>query len=247
MSDNRTGEVGKVAKVDAISTMALLSEPVRRALYEHVAGRDEAVDRDEAATATGIGRPLAAFHLDRLVAAGLLEVEYRRRNGRSGPGAGRPAKFYRPTRGLTVELSLPARRYKLAAEIFAEGLDRRPDGLARDQVRAVARERGAALGRNAATRQRADSNRAGARRSRPDLRAHLVGLLEAEGFEPQDNGGEIRLRNCPFHVLAAEHRELTCSMNLALLEGVVSGVGDVGLQAVARPADGSCCVRFVPS
>jgi predicted ArsR family transcriptional regulator len=247
MSDSRSDERAAASEPDAIATVALLSEPVRRALYEHVAGRDEAVDRDEAAAAAGIGRPLAAFHLDRLVAAGLLEVEYRRRNGRSGPGAGRPAKFYRPTRGLTVELSLPARRYRLAAEIFAEGLDRRPDELARDDVRAAARERGTALGRDAAARRRPDSGRAAPRRSRPDLRAHLVGVLEAEGFEPQDDGTEIQLRNCPFDVLAAHHRALTCSMNLALLEGLASGVGDARLQAVAGAVDGSCCVRFVPS
>lgn len=36
-------------------------------------------------------RALAAFHLDRLVKAGLLETEYRRLSGRTGPGAGRPA------------------------------------------------------------------------------------------------------------------------------------------------------------
>lgn len=247
MSDDRTRAVGQVPEGDAISTAAVLGEPVRRALYEHVAGRDDAVDRDEAAAAAGIGRPLAAFHLDRLVAAGLLEVEYRRRNGRSGPGAGRPAKFYRPTRGLTVELSLPARRYKLAAEIFAEGLDRRPDEPAREQVWAAARERGVALGRNTATRERPDSSRAGAGRPRAAVRARLVGVLEAEGFEPQEDAGEIRLRNCPFDALAAQHRGLTCSMNRALLEGLVSGVGDAGLKAVARPVDGSCCVRFVPS
>lgn len=247
MSDSRTREVGQVPELDPVPTAAVLSEPVRRALYEHVSSRDEAVDRDEAAAATGIGRPLAAFHLDRLAAAGLLEVEYRRRNGRSGPGAGRPAKFYRLTPGLTVELSLPARRYKLAAEIFAEGLDRRPDGPARDEVRAAARERGAGLGRNAATHRRTDSNHTGSSRRRPAARACLVGVLEAEGFGPREEGPEIRLRNCPFDVLAAEHRGLTCSMNLALLEGLVSGVGDTGLQAVARPVDGSCCVRFTPS
>jgi predicted ArsR family transcriptional regulator len=247
VSDNRTREVGQVPELDPVSTAAVLSEPVRRALYEHVAGRDEAIDRDEAAAATGIGRPLAAFHLDRLAAAGLLEVEYRRRNGRTGPGAGRPAKFYRPTRGLTVELSLPARRYRLAAEIFAEGLDRRHDESARDEVCAASRERGLALGRNAATRRRSDSNETDTSRTRPSGRARLVEVLEAEGFEPQEEDAEIRLRNCPFDVLATEHRELTCSMNLALLEGLVSGVGDAGLQAVARPVDGSCCVRFVPS
>jgi predicted ArsR family transcriptional regulator len=245
MSQNRTHDPDESRAGDAIATAAVLAEPVRRALYEHVTGRDEPVDRDEAAAATGIGRPLAAFHLDRLVAAGLLDVEYRRRSGRSGPGAGRPAKFYRRTRGLNVELSLPARRYRLAAEIFAEGLDRRPDDPARDEVRAAARIRGTALGASATAA--AESGGSGKRRSRKTARKELVSVLARQGFEPVDDGREIRLRNCPFDVLAAEHRDLTCSMNLALLEGLTSGIGDAGLRAVARPVEGSCCVRFEPS
>ena len=244
MSRNPDDDSGGVSGHDAIATAAVLAEPVRRALYEHVAGRDEPVDRDQAAAATGIGRPLAAFHLDRLVAAGLLEVEYRRRSGRSGPGAGRPAKFYRRRRGLDVELSLPARRYRMAAEIFAAGLDRRPDDPTRDAIRAAARERGATLG----SETRAGRASAGASaRSRRARRRELVSVLEAEGFEPTDDGREIRLRNCPFDVLAAEHRDLTCSMNLALLEGLTSGVGDSGLQPITRQVEGSCCVRFVPA
>ena len=246
MSDRRTDKPGEESGRDPIAVAALLSEPVRRALYEHVAGRDEAVDRDEAAAAAGIGRPLAAFHLDRLVAAGLLEVEYRRRSGRTGPGAGRPAKFYRRTRGLTVELSLPTRRYRLAAEILAAGLDRRPDDAARHEVRAAARERGVALGSSAAGNRGASARSTG-RSSPAASRKDLVAVLTAEGFEPQEHAGEIRLRNCPFDVLVSEHRGLTSSMNLALLEGLAAGVGDAELQAVAHPIEGSCCVRFVPS
>jgi predicted ArsR family transcriptional regulator len=245
MPDNRTDDPIDAGAGDAIATAALLAEPVRRALYEHVAGRDEPVDRDAAAAATGIGRPLAAFHLDRLVTGGLLEVEYRRRSGRTGPGAGRPAKFYRRARGLDVELSLPARRYRLAAEIFADGLDRRPDDDTRAEVRAAARQRGETLGARATAKAGSGGSRL--RRSRKTARRELMTVLTTEGFEPFDDGREIRLRNCPFDVLANEHRGLTCSMNLALLEGLTSGIGDAGLQAVARPVEGSCCVRFVPS
>jgi predicted ArsR family transcriptional regulator len=247
MSDQRS-DLPSAAVVgrDAIATAAALAEPVRRALYEHIAGRDEPVDRDEAAAATGIGRPLAAFHLDRLAAAGLLEVEYRRRSGRTGPGAGRPAKFYRRTRGLDVELSLPPRRYRMAAEILAEGLDRQPNETARAEVRAVARDRGAALGA-ASKAARAGPGGSAPRRSRRAAREELVAVLANEGFEPVADRREIRLRNCPFDVLAAEHRGLTCSMNLALLEGLAASVGDAGLEAVAHPVEGSCCVRFVPS
>ena len=78
-----------------VAGVAALADPVRRRLYEHVVSRAGAVGRDEAAAAAGIKRPLAAFHLDKLVAEGLLDVEYRRLTGKTGPGAGRPAKLYR--------------------------------------------------------------------------------------------------------------------------------------------------------
>ena len=92
-------------------------------LYSFVVAQPEPVDRDAAAAGAGIGRPLAAFHLDRLAAAGLLEVEYHRRSGRTGPGAGRPAKFYRRARGLETSVSLPPRHYDDLAEILAEGIE----------------------------------------------------------------------------------------------------------------------------
>ena len=72
-------------------------------------------------------------------------------------------------------------------------------------------------------------------------------MLADEGFQPSDDGKDIRLRNCPFDALVAEHRGLTCSMNLALLEGLVTSLDQAGLRAVARPVEGSCCVRLVPS
>jgi len=77
-------------KAARISAVATLDEPTRRRLYDHVVRQTAAVTRDEAATALGLPRATAAFHLDRLAAEGLLDVVYERRTGRSGPGAGRP-------------------------------------------------------------------------------------------------------------------------------------------------------------
>src|SRR5919112_356330 len=139
----RTEEPNQLPSDDGIEAAATLREPVRRTLFELVTRSATPVDRDEAAAAAGIGRPLAAFHLDRLVRAGLLEVEYHRRSGRTGPGAGRPAKFYRPKPGLEIEVSVPSRRYRLAAEIFADGLERADDAVLGD-VQAAARDRGIA-------------------------------------------------------------------------------------------------------
>jgi predicted ArsR family transcriptional regulator len=213
-----------------LDQLAALAEPVRRRLYAFVSDAGVPVDRDQAAAGTGIGRPLAAFHLDRLVEAGLLEAEYRRRSGRSGPGAGRPAKFYRRPRERDVAVSLPPRRYDLAARILAEGVERDP--AAPPQVLDAARREGERL---------AAGHGPGA-----DL-TQLLALLAGQGYEPvAEADGSVTLRNCPFHALVGDHRDLTCGMNHALLRGVLDAAGDPELVPLADPAEGRCCVRLVP-
>lgn len=211
---------------DAVEAVSLLYEPVRRRLYEWVAAQPEAAGRDEAAAAVGVTRSLAAFHLDRLARAGLLDTEFRRLTGRSGPGAGRPAKLYRRST-REVEVSLPDRRYGFAAELFARALERGAvDG---DALTAIARDAGVALAR-------------GQKGARVGKRRALTVLAEG-GYEPVvDGDGTIRLRNCPFHALASAHRELTCGMNLSLAEGMLEGLGADGLRAELDPQPGWCCV-----
>jgi predicted ArsR family transcriptional regulator len=216
-----------------IDRVGLLGEPVRRRLYEYAATAGDAVDRDQAAAAIGIGRPLAAFHLDRLAEGGLLEVEYRRRSGRSGPGAGRPAKFYRRPAGSQIDISLPARRYALAAEILAEGLDRAAEPKAVASVQEAARTAGRRLAE--------DAGAAGTDRDR------LLEVLTANGFEPFEEDGAIRLRNCPFDALVAEHRDLTCGLNLAFLGSVAATLKGAHLAARRQSRPGRCCVEFVPA
>jgi predicted ArsR family transcriptional regulator len=217
-----------------LDALAMLGEPVRRRLYEYVASEAGPIDRDRAAAAVEIGRSLAAFHLDRLAEGGLLTVEYHRRSGRTGPGAGRPAKFYRRAADRQVDVSLPPRRYGLAAEIMADGLEHMTEPEARERVLESARSAGARL----ATTVGAGASGRGA----------VSDILHASGYEPvTDADGTIRLRNCPFDALVDRHRDLTCSMNLALLEAVATRIADSGLVAVPRPADGFCCVAFAPA
>jgi predicted ArsR family transcriptional regulator len=217
---------------DPIDRVAALAEPIRRRLYEFVARRGDAVDRDEAAAAVGIGRPLAAFHLDRLVAAGLLDVVFRRRSGRTGPGAGRPAKFYRRTADDEISVQLPPRSYDLAADLLASGIEHDLD--ARTAVIEEAHRRGASMAEASATE---DSSGEDA----------LTDLLEGLGYEPFiDDDAAIRLRNCPFHELSSSHRELTCAMNFALLEGASTAIDAAGYRAEPQPREGRCCVAFVP-
>ena len=219
-----------------IGDLALLDEPVRRALYAYVAGRPEPVGRDEAARAVRVSRALAAFHLEKLVAAGLLEASFRRLSRRRGPGAGRPAKLYRRA-DRQLELSVPPRRYELAARLFAESVAEAPGPGAGEAVGSAARRLGTRLG-EAARRH------AGPRPSRARLLAAAASVLRAHGFEPERTGGVMRLRNCPFHALARDFRPLVCGMNLSLMEGLIAGLGAHGITATLDPQPGYCCVAF---
>jgi len=227
------------AVADPVRAIALLDEPTRRRLYELVSANREAVGRDDAAAGIGISRELAAFHLDRLVAGGLLETEYRRRSGRTGPGAGRPAKLYRRA-DREVAVTIPPRQYDLAADVFAEGIGRLEGTSGVDAVADVARERGADLGAEA-------RRKAGPRPSRRRRLTALVDLLGGRGYEPgvDEVSGAVRLRNCPYHALASRHRELTCGMNLAWAEGLATEM-ESRLRPELAPTPGYCCVVFRP-
>src|SRR5262245_55008268 len=113
------------ALADQIARIAVLDEPLRRALYFFVVGQGREVSRDEAARGSNAPRGLVAFYLDTLVEAGRLEATYRRASGRAGPGAGRPSKFYRLSQ-QQLELSLPERRYQLAAQLLLRAAERAP-------------------------------------------------------------------------------------------------------------------------
>jgi predicted ArsR family transcriptional regulator len=218
-----------------LPALAALEEPVRRRLYECVAKRGE-VSRDQAARAVGISRALAAFHLDKLVALGLLEATFRRLTRRRGPGAGRPSKLYRRS-ALQLDVSLPQRSYELAARILATAIDASGAAQTRNALRKSARAIGEHIGAEARVRS-------GWRPNKKNLLAGTVAALAANGYEPDQTSGEIRLRNCPFHALVGEHKDLVCGMNLALVQGFVEGLGVPGVKPVLDPKPGMCCVAL---
>jgi predicted ArsR family transcriptional regulator len=212
------GGMDRVPPERDLAAIGLLQDPVRRALYGHVVAAGGDVSRNQAAEAVGVQRGLAAFHLDKLVEAGLLEASFRRLGDRRGPGAGRPAKLYRRAAG-EVAASLPPRTYETAAQLLAEAVDQAGADL---ELQAAARRAGRAAGRDAGPA--------------------IEQLLEARGYEPYPDGDRLRLRNCPFAHLAHEFPVLVCSMNLALVEGLLEGIGEPAGRAVMDPAPGRCCV-----
>ena len=220
---------------DRLERLAQLTDPIRLGLYRFASASPSGVSRDEAANAVEISRSLAAYHLDKLVEAGLLEVRFERRSGRQGPGAGRPAKIYTAARG-ELQVSVPPRDYELAAQLLAETLDADTIASPRSALRDRARILGGTLGAEA--RQRCDEGR---------IAECLREVLAARGYEPYDDDGVVRLRNCPFHTLAAKHQELVCGMNLAVLEGMVDALGADAIRPRLDPRPGECCVAFEPA
>jgi predicted ArsR family transcriptional regulator len=217
-----------------IAGIAALDQPLRRDLYRLLGDVGHWITRDQAAEHVGVARSVAAFHLDKLVEAGLVEVRFERTGGRRGPGAGRPSKLYGRADG-EVAASVPDRRYDLAGSLLLDAVaEAERTGAPVTQVLAVtARERGLRLGAEAA----AGSSSA---------RDTLVALLEHHGYEPKTEGrSEIRLGNCPFHLLAEQHRAVVCNMNLDFVRGLVDGQYEsAGLRARLAPEPGYCCVRI---
>jgi predicted ArsR family transcriptional regulator len=213
------------AGMAGLDAVAALAEPVRRSAYAVVAAADAPVGRDEVAAELGIGRTLAAFHLDKLVAAGLLEVSFAHRTGRGGPGAGRPAKLYHRSR-VEVDVTVPPRTYPRAALLLAETLERIGADAALFEA---ARRHGLAAGANLG-RPRTQSVR------------QVVDTLAERGYEPTRHGDLVRLRNCPFQTVAEQFPPLVCGMNLALIDGLVDGAGWRNWTARLEPAAEGCCV-----
>lgn len=215
-----------------LSAFGLLQDPTRRRLYDWVSAHAQPVGRDAASAALGISRSLAAFHLDRLTEAGLVDASYRRLTGRTGPGAGRPARVYqRSQREMSV--SLPERRYERAAALFASALEdaatASPMTALRDRAMAMGEGLGRAADGSSGTTER------------------LLNVLNDGGYEPvAEADGVIRLRNCPFDALVDEHQPLVCGTNLALAQGLATGAGVTEYQPVLDKQPGYCCVAFMP-
>jgi predicted ArsR family transcriptional regulator len=256
-----------------LASLSSLDDPVRSRLYDFVSGRSEPVGRDEAAAAVGIGRALAVYHLDRLVEAGLLTASYQRPPGRSGPGAGRPAKVYIRS-GREFAATVPPREYELAARLLARAVESDDSGRSRAALHEAAAELGAELGTRgrAATASGHVLKAAGARGAMEGARGAMEGAQDAEesardaeegagtahmaehavesvlqerGFEPwHDEDGVVRLRNCPFRALAERHPGVICGMNLALIEGLIAGIDASGLRPALDPQPGLCCVAI---
>ncbi|MFN2525295.1 MAG: helix-turn-helix transcriptional regulator [Actinomycetota bacterium] len=223
------------ASVRAIESAAALKDDVSRSIYGFVRRERRSVSRAEAAIYAGVSRKLAAWHLEKLVAKGLLEVV--RTNGHGPRSVGRPAKLYSAAAD-PIELSFPRKRHDLLADVLAQAVESASAAeSAREAALRLAKARGATLGQGL--------------RSQLNLRApapaRVVKLaqavLEKHGFEPVSEGANrVALGNCPFDPIARQNASLVCRMTQAFVDGLAKGLGAQSVEARLDPAPGRCCV-----
>lgn len=211
-----------------VARVGSLADPVRRALYRFVAEQPGAVSRDQAASGVDVPRHTAKFHLERLVAEGLLVAEFRRLTGRTGPGAGRPAKLYRRSR-RELSVSVPSRRYDLAGQVLADAVERTLAGASMADALAAAAE---------------DAAEQVALWQQPGC--SLGDALSVLGYEPRADTDGLALANCPFERLAADHRGLVCGVNHGFVAALARRLDPGAAVETVAPGPG-CCVRTAES
>lgn len=220
-----------------MDAVAVLADAQRRRMYGFARRARRPVTREEAASVAGISAKLAAFHLDKLVAAGLLRARYESPAGTRK--VGRKPKVYEPTEA-DIRVSIPERRPDVIAGILIDAvLTEEPGEGARAAALRAARQHGEETG--AAERDRIRPGRLGPERSL----TVSENVLARYGFEPERRAATgVRLLNCPFHQLAARSPELVCGLNHAFLGGLLCGLETTGVEAVLAPHAGRCCVEL---
>jgi predicted ArsR family transcriptional regulator len=197
---------------------AVGDQELRQALL-YARSRPAAVTADELAEAQGVHRNVARARLERLVAAGLLEPGFERRSGRTGPGAGRPAKTYAVTAELSA-VEFPQRRYERLIALLIESLP--PDARA-EQLHEVGIAFGREIAEAAALRPA---------KTLPVAAGNICSALGRIGYQAavdEADGGEAHIHTptCPLRPLVVAHadalhvdRGMWVGLAAAALDGV---------------------------
>ncbi|MDQ0769501.1 putative ArsR family transcriptional regulator [Pseudarthrobacter defluvii] len=206
---------------------ALLADPVRRALYQALIRSPVPLTRDQLVRELNLAPSTASFHLEKLVQEGLLETESRKLGSKTGPGSGRPSKFYKPVLD-EVQLSIPAREYELAGRLLASAIE-------------TAAQTGEPVEKALSAVAYAEGQRRGV------AAGNLEVALTDNGYEPEVDGQGLVLCNCPFRRLASDHTQLVCGLSAALLQGTLDGCNDQQHRVVPAADGSACCSRLTTS
>lgn len=180
---------------------------------------------------------VARHHLDKLANDGYLRVTHRRQNGRSGPGAGRPAKCYEAT-SKAIDLHFPTRRADVLIELLLRIIDRAgtPPDLVEEVGRAYGREIASEIG---------TPDEDGYQDAVKAVAEAMTGI----GFHmAPDDGDDLRLLTsvCPFGDAATGHPDVVCALDRGVVGGLFGGLGGACEPVLhPAPADADACVTEV--
>lgn len=218
---------------------AALGDPTRRAIYIAVRESPEPVTSSQIASLFDIHPNVARHHLDKLAADGYLRVTHSRPNGRSGPGAGRPAKCYEAT-SKEIDLHFPARRYDLLVELLSRVIER----IAPEKAAAVAEEVGREFGEELAA-EIGSPTQEGYEAAVAAVAKTMAGL--GFGASPDVKRNRLLVSHCPFGEAAAGHPDVVCSLDRGIVTGLFAGLRQ-GCSPVLYPHSDPSedCVTEIP-
>lgn len=195
---------------------AALGDPTRRAIYMTVRASAEPLTTAEVASRFGIHPNVARHHLDRLAEDGYLEAAQRRPEGRTGPGAGRPAKTYRAT-AKEVSVHFTPRRLDLLVEMLVSIIDE----VGKEDLARVAERVGRSYGERIVSEMGRPEDPGYA--EVVEAVAVAMGRL---GFEvdPDVRGRRLVTSHCPFGETATSHPEVICSLDRGIVTGMLGAL-----------------------
>ncbi|MFO7548948.1 MAG: helix-turn-helix domain-containing protein [Acidimicrobiia bacterium] len=218
---------------------ASLGDPTRRAIYIAVRESPEPTTSSTVARLFGIHPNVARHHLDRLAADGYLRITHRRPSGRSGPGAGRPAKCYEAT-AKEIDLHYPARRYDLLVELLTRIIGR----IAPSDLASVAEEVGREYGEELAAEIGGPED-SGYDEAVTAVAQAMSGI--GFGIDPDLAAHRLLTSHCPFGEAAAGHPEVVCSLDRGIVAGLLSRQQAGGTPVLhPHPSPSEDCITEVP-
>jgi predicted ArsR family transcriptional regulator len=193
---------------------ASLGDPTRRAIYIALREAGEPLTSATVADLFDIHPNVARHHLDRLANDGYLQISHRRSSGRTGPGAGRPAKCFEVT-PKPIDVHFPSKHPQLLVELLV----RLVDHIAPDDIAAIAEKVGREYGRELAT-EVGEPDEAGYSNALKAVAQTMSGLGFGMTAEGSGDAERLLTSHCPFGSAAVGHAEVVCSLD----RGIVSGL-----------------------
>jgi predicted ArsR family transcriptional regulator len=213
---------------------ALMASPVRRALVDaleqqaHDAPVDPGMTAAELAPRVGLHVTTVRFHLDQLVAAGVLNSEFRRQ-----VGAGRPRKIYLLT--AKPQASDGHDPLRLLTALLVEAMTA---GVKGEPVTPVEAGRRWAREHLPVHENRSRAETPGTWLARV---GEMIDALEDWGYHPElstSEGGraaEVVLTDCPFFDLARDNEAVVCGVHQGLIVESMRRFGETGTEVSLEP------------